>query len=244
MLSAKTRVCLAFPVYNEETILEKSLRILYAFCVSTLNDVDWEIVITDNGSTDASEAIGRRLAGELPHVSYERLPMPGRGGALRTVWGSRNADISLYMDSDLATDLRHIRELIDAILLHDFDIAIGSRLIRGAKTSRSLIREICSRIYGIVPRLFFPTLPLHDCQCGFKAISQKTLHDIVPSVKDKHWFFDTELLIRAHHLGYRITEIPVDWREQRHTKRKSKVKLFETALGNIQKLVRLKKELF
>lgn len=58
-----------------------------------------------------------------------------------------------------------------------------------------------------------------------------------------HWFFDTELLIRAHRAKYRIAEIPVDWRDQRHAKRKSKVLLWQTALGNIRKLWGLKKEL-
>lgn len=243
MSSDKTRICIALPIYNEEVILEPSLRMLHAFCMSVLDDMTWELVIADNGSTDASERIGRRLATELPHVSYDRRALPGRGGALQAVWSARDADIYMYMDSDLATNLCHIRECIGTILSGSYDIAVGSRLIRGSITSRSLVRELCSRIYGIVPRLFFPSLPIRDCQCGFKAISRRIQTELLSAVRDSGWFFDTELLIRAHSAGYRIAEMPVDWREQRYARRKSKVKLLQTAFRNIRKLMQLKKEL-
>ncbi len=234
-------VMIVLPIHNEEAIIERAVVQLHSHCTATLADMHWTIVIADNGSTDASEDIIKRIALGYPNILYDARTPPGRGGALQQAWSLFDADVYVYMDCDLATDLRYLRECIDAIMRNKYDIAIGSRLVTGSCAHRSVLRTACSYMYSIVPRLFFPSFPIRDCQCGFKAISHRTKKELLPRVQDQYWFFDTELLIRGHYANYRIMEMPVWWKDQRFAQRKSKVRLIHTALGNIAKLFELKK---
>ena len=72
-------------------------------------------------------------------------------------------------------------------------------------------------------KLFFRTR-FTDAQCGFKGVRRADVQRLVPQVEDRKWFFDTELLIRAHKAGYKIDEIPIRWTEEGN----SKVKILKT----------------
>lgn len=234
------RVCIVLPIYNEEAILEKSVQLLHDYCSSALQEIKWTIIIADNGSQDTSAEIGQQIASIFANVFYIRRASPGKGGSIAQAWSLHDENVYVYMDCDLATDLKHLSEIIDAIRNENYDIAIGSRLIKGASTSRSLLREICSRLNSMLPRFFFPSFPIFDCPCGFKAISHRIKKEMLPSITDTQWFFDTELLIKSHAAGYRIAEIPIAWRDQRYAVRKSKVNLLLTGLYNIKKLFELR----
>lgn len=67
-------------------------------------------------------------------------------------------------------------------------------------------------------RATFPRLNISDAQCGFKALSRRTVENLVPRIENRMWFFDTELLILAHRAGYKIMELPVRWDEDPDTK--------------------------
>ena len=92
------------------------------------------------------------------------------------------------------------------------ELAIGTRLARGARTRRCLKRELLSRAYNLLVRLLFRA-GFSDAQCGFKALRVETARLLLPLVKDESWFFDTELLLVARRNGLRIHEVPVDWIE-------------------------------
>ncbi len=77
-------------------------------------------------------------------------------------------------------------------------------------------REIASRGYNFLVRTVLGSR-LHDHQCGFKAFSRERVLTILPFVRDTHWFWDTEVLVRAERQGYRITEFPVDWQQGEKT---------------------------
>ena len=145
------------------------------------------------------------------------IPQKGRGRALRAAWLASPADVLSYMDVDLSTDLAAFPPLIEAIASEGYDIAIGSRLARGADIRRSLRREAISRGYNVMIKgLFFTRFS--DAQCGFKAVSRRAVQELVPLIENNEWFFDTELLILAEKAGYRIKEIPVRWLEDPDTR--------------------------
>jgi hypothetical protein len=62
-----------------------------------------------------------------------------------------------------------------------------------------------------------------DLQCGFKAVKNSVFKQIAPFVKDNKWFFDTEIIAFAKAFGFRVKEIPVEWKENRYEERKSKI---------------------
>jgi glycosyltransferase involved in cell wall biosynthesis len=167
-------------------------------------------------------------------VRYLLIPRPGRGGALKEVWRSSSADILTYMDVDLSSELKYFPKLVK-VLEQGADVAIGSRLAKGAKVyGRTLTREIMSRGYNVLIKLFFWT-SFHDAQCGFKGIRREVAKELLPHIEDKGWFFDSELLILAEKAGYKVTEIPIVWRDDP----RSTVKVAKTAWGDIKGLTRL-----
>jgi putative flippase GtrA len=197
------------PVFDEETDLEPSVRRLHAYLREHL-PYSFRVTIADNASTDATPAIAAALAAELAEVTSVRLAEKGRGRALRSVWGASDAQVLAYCDVDLSTDLAALLPLVAPLLSGHSDLAIGTRLGRGARVVRGPKREIISRCYNLLLR---GTLRagFSDAQCGFKAVRADVARRLLPLVEDSGWFFDTELLVLAERGGLRIHEVPVDW---------------------------------
>jgi putative flippase GtrA len=138
------------------------------------------------------------------------------------------------MDVDLSTDLAALSPLVAAVLSGHSDLAIGSRLARGAQVVRGPKRELISRGYNLLLR---GTLAARftDAQCGFKAIRADVAARLLPLVEDTGWFFDTELLVLAQRAGLRIHEVPVDWVDDLD----SRVDVVATALADLKGIARL-----
>jgi putative flippase GtrA len=228
------RVDIVIPVYNEQAGLEASIRRLHDFLEAEL-PFAWRIVIADNASTDATLAIARGLAFELPHTTVLHLDAKGRGRALRTAWTASDADVLCYMDVDLSTDLRALLPLVAALVSGHSQVAIGTRLAPGARVRRGPKRELISRTYN---RLLGLTLRARfsDAQCGFKAITAQAARELLPDIRDQGWFFDTELLVLAQRRGLRIHEVAVDWADDPD----SRVNIVSTALTDLRGVARLR----
>jgi len=222
------------PVYNEEKVLAESVRKLHAYLTANL-PFHFVITIADNASTDATFAIARRMAAELPRVRAVHLDRKGRGRALRDVWGNSEADVVAYMDADLSTGLEAFLPLIAPLVSGHCDVATGSRLLPGARVVRGPKREIISRAYNVLLRIFLAAR-FSDAQCGFKAGRSEVIRALLPDVQDDAWFFDTELLLLAQRRGLRICEIPVTWVEDPD----SKVDIVRTALADLRGMARLR----
>ncbi len=221
------------PVYNERVDLEPCLRRLHAHLAATF-PYPFRITVADNASTDGTLAVARRLAGELPEVAVLHLDAKGRGRALRAAWSASPAPVLAYLDVDLSTDLAALLPLVAPLISGHSDLAIGTRLSRGARVVRGAKRELISRGYNLLLR---GTLAVRfsDAQCGFKAIRADVARELLPLVEDTGWFFDTELLVLAQRAGLRIHEVPVDWVDDPD----SRVDLLATALGDLRGIARL-----
>ena len=227
-------VDIVIPVYNEEHVLAESLAALRKFLAQGFPH-QYRIVVADNASTDGTLAVAQGLAQKHADVASLHIPQKGRGRALRAAWLTSTAEILSYMDVDLSTDLAAFPPLIEAIASEGYDIAIGSRLARGADIRRSLRREAISRGYNVMIKgLFFTRFS--DAQCGFKAASRRAVQELVPLIENNEWFFDTELLILAEKAGYRIKEIPVRWLEDPDTR----VNVPKTVWEDVRGLLRLR----
>lgn len=231
-----TTVDIVIPVLNEEVALPICIEKLMAF-TSDYPERDWRIVVADNGSTDRTTDIASKLSERYINISLSRLEQRGRGRALKKAWGESDADVRLYMDVDLSTDLQSLPPLVAAITDDGYEVAIGSRLTKDSEVvDRTVKREITSRGYNVMIHLFFPRTKWKDAQCGFKAISRRTAENVLPLVKDNAWFLDTELLLLAGKAGYGIKEIPVHWKDDPDTR----VKIVSTAWEDLKGLLRLR----
>jgi putative flippase GtrA len=221
------------PVRNEERDLVRSIRRLDAHLRDRF-PFTTRITIADNGSTDGTWSQAKALESELESVRAVRLERPGRGGALRSVWSQSDAAVLAYMDVDLSTNLNAVAPLLAPLLSGHSDVAIGTRLARGARVIRGPRREIISRCYNLLLHATLGTR-FSDAQCGFKAIRADQARTLLPLTSDTEWFFDTELLVLAERAGLRIHEVPVDWIDDAD----SRVKLTATAVADLRGIVRL-----
>ncbi len=231
-----TTVDVVVPVYNEEQALPRTIPKLRGFLSEPAFPHSWRIVIADNASVDRTPEVGRRLADEYgDQVEYVRIEAKGRGRALKRTWLESPMEVVSYMDVDLSTGLEAFPALIGAIAEEGYDIAIGSRLARGSQVKRSLKRRVLTRGYNLLIKGMFLTR-FGDAQCGFKAVSRQAVQRVVPLIENNNWFFDTELLILAEKLGYRVKDVPVSWVEDPDTR----VKIGGTITEDLRGLLRLR----
>ncbi|MBD8870542.1 bifunctional glycosyltransferase family 2/GtrA family protein [Nocardioides donggukensis] len=220
------------PVYNEEVALAETVHRLTGHLARL--PWTWRVTIADNASNDATPLVARRLAREVPGVRVVTLPEKGRGRALKRVWSDSDAEVLVYMDVDLSTDLNALLPLVAPLLSGHSDLAIGSRLTRGSNVVRGPRRELVSRGYNVLLRSTLRAR-FSDAQCGFKAIRRPVAQALLPLVEDDTWFFDTELLVLAERSGLRIHEVPVDWVDDPD----SRVDVLRTALDDLRGIRRL-----
>ena len=212
----RVKVSVVLPAHNEADMLEKAVteitKVLGEYAGT------YEIIIAEDGSTDGTDKKADELSEKLPFVKHihseKRL---GRGKALKNAFHQSNGEILVYMDVDLATDVRQLKELIDSVDKEGYDFATGSRMLPESNVERSGTRDLASKTYNFMVRVVLGS-KVKDHQCGFKAFRREPLLQLLDEVAADHWFWDTELLVRAHRRGYRIKEIPVLWKSGRKTK--------------------------
>jgi len=208
----KKIVAIVCPVYNEEQTLEKSVSTLINFLEDNLKNYSWYVCVVDNASTDSTSRIAKNLENKYTDkFQYLKLKDKGKGLAVRTAWMNLNFDFSIYMDIDLSTDISSILPSL-TLLENGTDLIIGSRKAIGAKViNRPIKREFASYIYITIAKLLSSMPDITDFQCGFKGLNKMVALNVLPSIIDNTWYFDSELIINAHKLGYDVKEVPVTW---------------------------------
>jgi len=237
-MNQRPRIQVTFPVLNEEAQLADSVGRTIAFCNAHAVTIH-EICIADNGSTDRTQEIGRALAGRHPNVTYLRLPVRGFGLALKTAWGRSDADYVGYMDVDLATDLRHLKEVHDHVAQGDtYQLYLGTRLKRGARVqNRTVLRGLVSRVFNRILQARLG-VSFSDAMCGFKFIDRNLYQALIDRFDfTDDWFFATQVAVRAEWLGAKVLDMPVDWTDQPDSKSSARlVNLSRLYLSGISQL--------
>ena len=227
-------VSVVLPAYNEADTIGHTVETTLEHLAAWLPAGAYEVLVAEDGCEDRTPEIARRMAERDPEVRHvhgdERL---GRGGALERAFRAAHGETLVYFDTDLATDMRHLEELVESVRSGEYDLATGSRWMPGREASRPAKRGVPSRWYNRIVRVGLGS-DLRDHQCGFKAFDREALFALLPEVGDDHWFWDTEVLVRAQARGYRIREFPVDWTP----KGDSKVDLVRDVLGMGSQVVR------
>jgi len=205
-------VSIVLPAYNEADNLEA--------CVKSVREImrgqKYEIIIAEDGSTDGTDKIARALAkryGNVFHLHHdERL---GRGLALKKAFEFARGDVVVYIDVDMATNPRHLLELIS--YASEYDVVTGSRYLPGSKLKRPFLRKLISIFYNFLVNVLLGC-EIRDLQCGFKAFSRKFVKDVISKVCERSWAWDTIVLVVALKSGYKVKEFPVEWEEKKRKK--------------------------
>ncbi len=208
------------PAYNEEARLGESVRNIIAFIKA--EQIEAELIVVDDGSTDQTAEVGKKVCAEFPDVKTEVIRYDenrGKGFAVKTGMQSAKGDISLFSDADLSTPIEEYPKLIDPIRDGKFDVTFGSRAL-----DRTLIgehqpwrREQGGKVFNLFVRKL-TGLPFWDTQCGFKAFRMDKFRPLLDNMTIDRFGFDVEFLYAAHHAGLRLKEIPVRWNNDDRTK--------------------------
>lgn len=231
---------ITIPVLDEQDTLEKQIKRIDEYLEYNFAGEKISIIIADNGSIDRTESIANQLSCEIQRISYIKIDKKGVGRALKRSWSMSQANIVGYMDLDLATDLSYLKPALSALIEDKADVVTGSRLAKEAIVNgRKTIRKIASTILNLILRIVFLS-KFTDGMCGFKFLKRSHVERLINNgATSDGWFFATELLVVAEHLGMKVYDLPVKWTDDPN----SKVKIINLSLEYLKSIALLKKKL-
>jgi len=228
------------PMYNEESIAEQSIRAL-ADAMARFFD-DWEIVVSNDGSTDATAKIVAGLCGEVPGLrltSYD--DNRGKGSAVREGILASRGDVVIYTDCDLAYGTDVLREIAAELERSGADAVIGSRnLSSEGYEGYTALRKLASKIYIKVIALA-AGFKHSDSQCGIKCFKGEAARRVFAECSVNGFAFDLEALMTAEAMGYTVGELPV--KIINHRESASKVHLVRDTFKMLRDIRRIKNRL-
>jgi glycosyltransferase involved in cell wall biosynthesis len=215
-MTALIELSVIIPAFNEEQRLPRTIERVHVYLQS--RGVPCEIIVVDDGSTDATARIVdemRKRFSELRLVANDRNR--GKGFSVRHGMLESHGRIALFTDADLSAPIEEAGKLFAA--LETADVAIGSRAVdrKLIEVHQSRARELAGILFNRLVRLL-TGLPFEDTQCGFKAFAMPESRIIFEQQRIEDFGFDPEILFLARRHGLRVAEVPVRWAHDPRTK--------------------------
>jgi dolichol-phosphate mannosyltransferase len=193
---------LVLPAYNEQEVIEQAIAEADEALAGIADD--YEVLVVDDGSRDATRAVALQAAEHRPAVRViSHDTNRGYGAALRTGFQAATKDYVGFSDADCQFNLRETNRL--TLLLADCDIACGYRIDRQDKWHRI----VYSKVYNALVRLLLGT-GVRDCDCALKMFRRETLAEL--PITTNGFLINAELLTRARMAGKSVVEVGVTHR--------------------------------
>jgi glycosyltransferase involved in cell wall biosynthesis len=199
------KLSVLMPMYNEE--LSAASNILETDGYFRERGMDYEIIVVDDGSRDHTFEKAAEINNDRIKV-YRQEINQGKGEALKEAFRRSGGDIVMFLDGDLDIHPKQFEVLFEIMKNTGADVVIGSKRHKQSVLNYPRKRRIMSAVYFFLVKLLFG-LPLKDTQTGIKLFRAEVLKKVFHKVLIKRYAFDLELLVLAHHSGYRIAEAPV-----------------------------------
>jgi len=198
-----------FPMWNEEAYVHRAINAATTACLELMaaGEIDnYELIIVDDASTDATPRLADELATSDRHVKVVHHPVNRKlGGAMKTGFAAATGNLVLYTDADLPFDMAEIGKACRIMRLYESDIVSAYRHDR---TGEGAAREIYTFFYNLLIRRLFG-VRMRDINFAFKLCRRSIFEHI--SLVSEGSFIDAELIIRAKKLGYEVTQFGVDY---------------------------------
>ena len=205
---------IVIPAFNEEQRLEKSLKALHGYFHD--QGLPVELILVEDGSTDATAAIARQTAAHIPEMQFLLLQNSrnlGKGLSVRRGMLKAQGEYTLLTDADLSTPIEEFQKLFHALNTEPAHIAIGSRDLPDSDVQirQSQMRERSGKVFNLLVRLLFG-MSFRDTQCGFKIFKTEACRNLFAKQSVSRFSFDVEILLMAREAGLGSVEVPVVWR--------------------------------
>ena len=216
--------------YNEEPLLEESVRQIRSILDNTR--FSYELIYIDDCSKDRTVEIAGSLVEDHPNeklVCHEKNA--GRGKTVTEGMNMARGAICGFIDIDLETHARYIPSLALAVQ-EGADVATAYRIYKVRLDS--VPRWILSKGYVRLVRFLYG-VRLKDTETGCKFFRKDRILPVLSEVKDNHWFWDTEVMVRAYFAGLDIVEIPTLF--LRRTDKTSSVRIVRDVIYYMKKIL-------
>jgi glycosyltransferase involved in cell wall biosynthesis len=196
------------PVYNEKTVVERSLALVLAAPLP--EGLDRELVIVDDCSTDGTFPILQRLAGEHPCIRLFRKEVnQGKGAAVRTAIGHAQGDFCLIQDADLEYDPNEYPILLKPLLSGHADAVFGSRYLAGeARRVLPFWHTMINRFLTNCSNIF-SNIHVTDMETCYKVFKTDLLKSI--PIRSDRFGFEPEITMKCAKRQFRIYEVPISY---------------------------------
>ena len=202
------RLSILIPVYNERTVVERSVALVLAAPLP--ENMDRELIIVDDCSTDGTAAILERMASEDPCIRLVRKTVnEGKGAAVRTAIEQASGDFCLVQDADLEYDPSEYPRLLRPLLDGNADAVFGSRYLVDEQTRvlpfwHSMINKYLTLLSNM-----FCNLNLTDMETCYKVFRTDLLKSI--PIRSNRFGFEPEITMKAAKRKLRIYEVPISY---------------------------------
>ena len=196
------------PVYNERTVAERSLSLVLAAPLP--ENMERELVIVDDRSTDGTWDILQRLAAREPRIRLFRHEVnQGKGAAVRTAIGHANGDFCLVQDADMEYDPNEYPKLMKPLLDGYADSVFGSRYMSGEQ--RRVLPFWHSMINAFLTLFsnMFSNLNVTDMETCYKVFRTDLLKSI--PIRSNRFGFEPEITMKCSKRKLRIYEVPISY---------------------------------
>jgi glycosyltransferase involved in cell wall biosynthesis len=223
--------------YNEENHLERNVGQIRR--TLDLAPYTSELIFIDDHSSDRTrELISGLVASEPDWRSLFHERNVGRGGTVAEGIRMARGRVAGFIDIDLEVHCRYIPTMVQAILQDGFDVATGHRIYKVDFTPTGLVRALLSVGYRRVARLLLGS-PFEDTETGYKFFRREAILPVLDRCLDRHWFWDTEIMLESHRAGLRIIEIPTLF--QRQSAEGSSLRVFSDTAAYIRAMRKYRK---
>jgi len=199
-----TTISLVMPAYNEAENIEP--MVAEATPALEANADDYEIVVVDDGSADATAEVTRQVMETYPRVRLVQHEVnQGFGAAVFTGFTGATKEWIFYTDADRQFVLSEVEKFVP--YMADADLIAGYRAPRRDPFMRVFYGKgwsaLCTLLFGYTVR---------DVDCGFKLFRRDIIQELAPQIESRGATFSIEWLVRAKRAGYRFVELPVSHR--------------------------------
>lgn len=224
--------------YNEGEILEKNLEELLS--VMGQLKYSYELIFIDDKSQDRTPELIKNFIAAHPGVRCRSIfheQNIGRGGTVTEGLRHAEGEIAGFLDIDLEIHARYIPSFVLAIE-RGADVAVARRIYK--LYLRGMVRHFLSRAYHKLTRMMLG-VTLEDTEAGYKFFRRSKILPILETCQDKHWFWDTEIMVRSLRAGLKVVEIPCLF--LRNFEKPSTVKLWRDSIRYLKSLRKFSREL-
>lgn len=203
----KIELSIVVPAYNEANRIGPFLKNILDFSMANLEN--YEIIIVNDGSTDNTEDVIKKLINGRNDVQLIRYsPNKGKGEAVKAGIFNSSGEKIIFIDADGSIQPDLIPNTTEK--LDEYDVVAGDRSLKESKIKNTVTRWFTGKLFNIIVGILFQS-KIRDNLCGFKGFRKDVAIDLFSNLITRRWLFDVEIFYRIKQKNYILYQMPIKW---------------------------------